>query len=44
MENMEKYLKKIDNKYILQEIVSQTKHSKILQKYNISFSFNYNFL
>ena len=29
MENMENYLKKIENKYILQEIISQTKHSKI---------------
>ena len=32
---MEKYLKKIDNKYILQEIVSQTKHSKIYFGYLI---------
>ena len=32
---MEKYLKKIDNKYILQEIISQTKHAKIYFGYLI---------
>ena len=35
MENMENYLKKIENKYILQEIISQTKHSKIYFGYSI---------